>query len=266
LATSSGPDTAQTVNLNNVTAYANAACSGAPLSGAASTILYDRVSNLGAFSFEPSTAVYTVNWATGTSPAGCYDLVVTLNDQSVYTTMVTLAAPGGATTLLQYNFDNVPQGSSSQTAPPSFAAPSVAGGPFGYSGYNANGMFSYGCALGDCIDPAGVASGEYYSFSLTNTTPITNASISFWEFNNDCQAGCASAQIFAVQYDTDPGFSNPTTVQTFTPATPGSANYTFSISGALPATTYYFRILAQGVDNDGTAQYVLDNVTITGSH
>jgi hypothetical protein len=93
LATPSGPDTAQTVNLNNVTAYANASCSGAPALGAVSTTLYDRASSQGTFSFEPSTAVYTVNWATGAAPAGCYDLVVTLDDQSVYTTMVTLAAP-----------------------------------------------------------------------------------------------------------------------------------------------------------------------------
>jgi hypothetical protein len=265
LSTPGGPDSGQNVTLSNATVYANAACSGAPPSGAASTVLYDRTSNQGTFSFEPSIAVYTLNWATGTSPAGCYDVVVTLSDQSVYTTMVTLAAPGGATTLLQYNFDNVPQGPASQTAPPSFSAPNLTGGAFGYSRIN-NGMFDNGCAIGDCIDPSGVTSGDYYSFLLTNSSPITNASISFWEFNNDCQAGCTSAQIFTVQYDTVPGFSNPTTVQTFTPPTPGFASYTFSISGTLPANTYYFRILAQGVDHDGTAQYVLDNVTITGSH
>jgi hypothetical protein len=266
LTTPSGPDTAQAVNLNNVTAYANAACAGGPPSGAASIILYDRAYNQGMFSFEPSTAVYTVNWATGATAAGCYDLVVTLSDQSVYTTMVTLAAPGGVTTLLQYNFDNVPQGSGSQTAPASFAAPSVAGGAFGYSGNNASGMFNNGCVMADCIDPSGVAAGDSYSFSITNSTLISNASISFREFNNDCQSGCASAQAFSVQYDTDPAFGNPTTVQSFVPLTPGSANYTFPISGTLAANTYYFRILATGVDHDGTAQYVFDNVTITGSH
>jgi len=266
LTTPSGPDSAHAVNLNNVTAYANSACAGAAPSGAASITLYDRATNQSTFSFEPSTAVYTVNWTTGASAAGCYDLVVTLSDQSVYTTMVTLAAPGGVTTLLQYNFDNVPQGSGSQTAPASFASPNVAGGAFGYSGNNANGMFSYGCVMADCIDPSGVAAGDSYSFSITNSTLISNASISFWEFNNDCQSGCASAQAFSVQYDTDPAFGNPTTVQSFVPLTPGSANYTFPISGTLAANTYYFRILATGVDHDGTAQYVFDNVTITGSH
>jgi hypothetical protein len=265
LATPSGPDTAQTVNLKNVTAYANAACSGALPSGAASTILYDRASTQGTFNFESSIAVYTVNWATGAAPAGCYDLVVMLTDQSVYTTIITLAAPGGVTTLLQYNFDNVPQGAGSQTAPLSFAAPNVAGAAFGYSRYNGNGMFSNGCAIADCIDPAKVASGEYYSFSITNSTAISNASITFWEFNNDCQNGCASAQAFSVQYDTDPAFSNPTTVQSFIPS-PGSASYTFPISGTLLANTYYFRILATGMDHEDTAQYVFDNVTITGSH
>ena len=69
-----------------------------------------------------------------------------------------------------------------------------------------------------------------------------------------------------MQYDTDPAFGNPTTVQSFVPQTPGSANYTFPINGTLAANTYYFRILATGVDHDGTAQYVFDNVTITGSH
>jgi hypothetical protein len=67
-------------------------------------------------------------------------------------------------------------------------------------------------------------------------------------------------------YDTDAGFSNPALVQNFTPPTPGSASYTFPVSGTLPPGTYYFRVLAQGVNHDGTAQYVLDNVTITGSH
>jgi hypothetical protein len=266
LATPNGPDSAQAVNLNNVTAYANAACAGAPPSGTASTILYDRAGSQGTFSFEPSTAVYSVNWATGATPAGCYDVVVTLSDQSVYTTMVTLAAPGGVTTLLQYNFDNVPQGSGSQTAPASFTAPSVAGGAFGYSGTNTNGMFSNGCVMADCIDPSGVAMGDSYAFSMTNSTAISNASISFWEYNNDCQGGCSSAQAFSVQYDTDPAFGNPTTVQSFVPATPGSASYTFPISGTLPANTYYFRILATGANHDVAAQYAFDNVIITGSH
>jgi hypothetical protein len=263
-----GFDSGQNVNLNNVTAYANAACSGAPPAGSATTVLYDRGSNTGSFSFEPSTAVYTVNWATGTALAGCYNIVATLTDQSVYATMVTLAAPGGPTTLIQYNFDNVPLGSGSQTAPPSFAAPNVSGGAFGYSVYNSNGMFSNGCAIADCIDPAGVTSGQYYFFSLTNTTTISNASINLWEFNNDCQGGCASGQSFLVQYDTDPAFSNPApvTVANFTPPEPGFATYSFPINGTLPPNTYYFRITATGVDHDGTAQYVLDNVTITGSH
>lgn len=157
------------------------------------------------------------------------------------------------------------KGSASQTAPPSFAAPNLTVGAFGYSRPN-NYIFDIGYAMGDCIDPSGVTSGDYYSFSLTNTTPITNASISFREFNNDCQGGCASAQIFAVQYDTDPGFNNPTPVQTFTPATPGFASYTFPISSTLQPGTYYFQILAQGVDHDGAGQYVLDHVTIAGSH
>ena len=266
-----GPDSSQNVTLNNVTAYANAGCSGAPPSGAGSTVLYDRASNTGTFNFEPTTAVYTVNWATGSAPAGCYDIVATLSDQSVYTTMVTLAAPGSVETLLQYNFDNVPLGSVSQTAPPSFAAPNVAGGAFSYSRNIANGMSNNGCAIADCIDPAGVASGEYYAFSVANATPIMNASISFWEFNNDCQpAGTCppGSQSFLVQYDTDPAFGSPTpiTVSSFTPPAPGFATYSFAISGTLPANTYYFRITATGTDHDGTGQYVLDNVTITGSH
>jgi hypothetical protein len=88
-----GPDTGQSVNLSNVTVYTNAACSGAPPSGAATITLYDRTSNQGGFTFQSSIAAYTVNWVIGTSPAGCYNVVVTLTDQSVYTTMVTLAAP-----------------------------------------------------------------------------------------------------------------------------------------------------------------------------
>jgi hypothetical protein len=90
LSNQAGPDSAQAVNLSNATVFANAACSGAPASGANSIVLYDRASNQGAFGFDSSTATYTVNWATGASPAGCYDVVVTLSDQSVYTTMVTL--------------------------------------------------------------------------------------------------------------------------------------------------------------------------------
>jgi hypothetical protein len=88
-----GPDTAQTVSLSNATAYANAACSGAAPTGWASTVLYDAASNTGSFSFDNMTATYTVNWPTGQSAAGCYDIVVILTDQSVYATMVTLVAP-----------------------------------------------------------------------------------------------------------------------------------------------------------------------------
>jgi len=40
----------------------------------------------------------------------------------------------------------------------------------------------------------------------------------------------------------------------------------YRISSTLPPGTYYFRILAQGVNHDGTGQYMLDNVTIAGSH
>ena len=87
------PDTAQNVNLNNVTVYANPACSGAPPLGAASTVLYDRASNTGTFGFNGSTAGYSLNWATGAAATGCYNVVVTLSDQSVYATMVTLAVP-----------------------------------------------------------------------------------------------------------------------------------------------------------------------------
>jgi Tfp pilus assembly protein PilX len=105
---------------------------------------------------------------------------------------------------------------------------------------------------------------------MTNSTPIANASITFWEFNNDCQqTTCPPAgQSFLVQYDTDPSdisFSNATTVGTFTPPEPGYEAYSLPI-GSLPAGTYYFRITATGTDGDGTGQYVLDNVTITGSH
>ncbi len=262
------PDASQSVNLSNVSVYANTACAGAPPSGASSTVLYDRVSNTGTFNFEPSTAVYTVNWATGGASAGCYDIVVTLSDQSVYSTMVTLAAPGGTTTLLQYNFDNVPMGAGSQTAPASFAAPNVTGGSFGYSRNNPNGMSNNGCVIALCIDPAEVASGDYYSFSIANNPTISNASISFREFNNDCQqTSCSSGQSFVLQYDTDPSFSSPQplTVGSFTPPAPGYMSFSFLL-GSLPANTFYFRITATGTDQDGTAQYVLDNVTITGSH
>ena len=262
-----GPDTGQSVKLSNVTVYANAGCSGGAPAGSASTVLYDWTSNIGSFSFEPTDAVYTVNWATGAALAGCYNIVVTLNDNSVYATMVTLAAPGGITTLIQYNFDNVPMGGGSQSAPPSFLSPNVTGGLFGYSGNNTNGIFSNGCALAICIDPAGVASGEYYSFSVANATTIANATVSLWQFNNDCQStSCSSGQSFSVEYDTDPAFSNPVTVASFTPPAPGFHSYSFPISGTLPVATYYFRIVATGVDQDGTAQYVLDNVSITGSH
>ena len=267
LNTSSGHDSAQAVKAANVTVFSNASCSGAPQSRTQGIVLYDSASNQGTVSFEPSIAVYTVNWSTGTAPAGCYNVVVTLSDQSVYTTMVTLAAPGGTTTLLQYNFDNVPQGPASLTASASFAAPNVTGGVFGYTGSNNNGMFQNGCAFADCIDPAGVASGNAYTFSFANATAIGNASISFKEFNNDCLVtSCSSGQSFAIQYDTDSGFSNPVSVASFTPSAPGSASYSFPISGTLTPNTYYFRILAQGMDQDGTAQYVLDNVTITGLH
>jgi hypothetical protein len=264
-----GPDTAQNVRLSNVTAYANAGCAGSAPANSTKTVLYDVVSNAGSFNFEPNDSVYAVNWATGAATAGCYNIVVTLSDQSVYATMVSLAPAGGVTTLLQYNFDNVPMGGGSQTAPPSFVSPNVAGGVFGYSTSNPNGMFSNGCALAICIDLSGVMSGDYYSFSLTNTTPVTNASISLWEFNNDCHAtSCSVGQSFLVEYDTDSVFSNPTpvTVANFTPPAPGFQSYSFPISGTLLPNTYYFRIVATGSNQDGTGQYVLDNVTIAGSH
>jgi hypothetical protein len=90
LSNQAGPDSAQAVKLNNATVFSNAACSGAVASGSPSIVLYDFTSNQGAFSFDSNTAMYTVNWATGASTAGCYDVVVTLSDQSVYTTRVTL--------------------------------------------------------------------------------------------------------------------------------------------------------------------------------
>jgi hypothetical protein len=261
-------DTAQTVNVSNVTVYSNALCSGAPQPGAASMVLYDRNSNVGSFQFEPTIALYTVNWTSGAAPAGCYDIVVTLTDQSAYTTMVTLAATGGTTTLLQYNFDNVPQGA--QTAGPSFAAPNVVGGIFSFDHSSNNGMFSNGCAFGDCVDPVFVSLNSSYRFSITNSTPISQGSISFEAFNNDCQTGgpptCSTAQSFSVQYDTDPAFGNPVTIGNFTPPSPGFSNYTFPIGAVLAANTYYFRIIATGNYVVGTAQYVFDNVTISGSH
>jgi hypothetical protein len=95
-----GNDTAQNVTINHVTVYANASCSGAPASGAASIVLYDAATSTGSFTFEPTDAVYSVIWATTGSPTGCYNIVVRLSDQSVYATMVTLAAPGGVTPLV----------------------------------------------------------------------------------------------------------------------------------------------------------------------
>jgi hypothetical protein len=90
LSNQAGPDSAQAVKLNNATVFSNAACSGAVASGSPGIVLYDLTSHQGAFSFDSNTAMYTVNWATGASTAGCYDVVVTLSDQSVYTTRVTL--------------------------------------------------------------------------------------------------------------------------------------------------------------------------------
>ncbi|HET7891238.1 MAG TPA: PxKF domain-containing protein [Candidatus Sulfotelmatobacter sp.] len=265
------PDTGQNVNLNNVTVYANAACSGAPQLGAAATVLYDRASNTGSFGFNGSTAVYSLNWATGAAAAGCYNVVVTLSDQSVYATMVTLAAPGGVTTLLSYNFDNVAPGSLS--AAPSYTAPNVTGGAFGYSRTNINGVSNNGCAISDCFNVSGVSStsSDYYAFSLTNGTAISNASISFWEFNNDCHSSTCpptAGPSFVLQYDADPtdvSFSNATTVASYTPPEPGFKTYSFPV-GNLPAGTYNFRFTVLGTDVDGTGQYVFDNVNISGSH
>jgi hypothetical protein len=260
-------DTAGT-NLQNVSAYVNANCTGAPPAGSANTVIYDLPTNTGSFNFEPSTSVYTVNWATGTAAPGCYDLIVTLADQSVYTTRVTLANQGASTTLAQYNFDNVTEGSASQTAPASYAAPGITAGAFGYTGTNSNGMFTNGCDLALCIDPAGVQSGNAYTFSFTNNSAISGASISFWEFNNDCQSnpGCGS-ETFSIQYDTSSAFSSPVTIATFAPNEPAfQKSNSFPISGTLAPGTYYFRIFATGTDNDVTAQYVFDDVTITGMH
>jgi len=270
-----GPDTTPNVTVSNVTVYANAACSGAPAAGAASFVLYNASPSAGSFNFEPSDAVYTLNWATGAAPVGCYNIVVTLSDNSVYATMVTLAAPGGVTTLLQYNFDNVPQGAASISAPPSFAAPNVSGGTFTVSNANDLGSNSYGCVLGSCIDVNFVITGSSYNFAITNSTTISGAAVSFHEFNNDCQNGsvqipnCNTAQSFALQYDTDSSFTTPapTTVANFTPPSfYAQTNYTFPISGPLPAGTYYFRIIATGSYAVDTAQYTFDNVTITGAH
>ena len=264
---SGGLDSTPNIGLTNVTAYSNAACSGAPQAGASSTVVYDSASKVGSFSFEPTSAVYTVNWATGATAAGCYDIVVTLSDQSVYSTMVTLAAPGQSTTLLQYNFDNVPQGT--QSIPASFAAPTVTGGALAYSGTNNPQTFSNGCVLAECIDPVPSATaGEYYSFSLTNTAKITSGSISLAESNDDCQAGPGCVyESFKVQYSTTSDFSAQVTyVGTFTP-TSSSANYSFQFPGGGPLqpNTYYFRITTTGSGNTGNANYALDNVTITGT-
>ena len=270
-----GNDTAQNVTLNNVTVYANAGCSGAPPSGAASIVLYDGGTSTGSFAFEPTDAVYTVNWATGAAPVGCYNIVVRLSDQSVYASMVTLAAPGGVTTLLQYNFGNVPQGAASVSAPPSFAAPNISGGTFTVSNAPVLGINGYGCMVANCIDVNFVVAGSSYNFAITNNTTISGAAVSFHEFNNDCQNGgvqitaCNTAQSFSLQYDTDPNFITPvpTTVANFTPPSfYAQTSYTLPISGTLPAGTYYFRIIATGNYAVDTAQYTFDNITITGAH
>jgi hypothetical protein len=270
-----GNDTAQNVTLNNVTVYANAGCSGAPPSGAASIVLYDGGTSTGSFAFEPTDAVYTVNWATGAAPVGCYNIVVRLSDQSVYASMVTLAAPGGVTTLLQYNFGNVPQGAASVSAPPSFAAPNISGGTFTVSNAPVLGINGYGCMVANCIDVNFVVAGSSYNFAITNNTTISGAAVSFHEFNNDCQNGgvqitaCNTAQSFSLQYDTDPNFITPvpTTVANFTPPSfYAQISYTLPISGTLPAGTYYFRIIATGNYAVDTAQYTFDNITITGAH
>lgn len=262
-----GYDSTQQVTLGNVAVYANAACSGAVPSGTPYAVLSDGSS--GSYSFLTATAVYTVNWNTAGTPAGCYDIVVTMNDHSVYTTMVTLANPGATTTLLSFNFENAAPGSTSVAA--SYAAPNVAGPAFTYSRNSNNGVSDTGCAIADCFSASGVAAGEYYSFTLVNNTAINNATLSFWEFNNDCKVAgpCPpNGASFLVQYDTDPAFSNPSPTQigSFTPPEPSSGSpYSFSI-GALPAGTYYFRIIVVGSAADSTGQYVFDNVTISGSH
>ncbi len=261
-----GPDSGQTVTLSSAAVYANAACSGVVPSGAPYVVLSNGSS--GSFTFQPNTAVYSVNWASASAPAGCYDIVVNLSDHSVYTTMVTLAVPGSNATLVSYNFDNAQAGS--LTAPASYTAPNVVAGTFGYSRSNINGISNNGCAIADCFNVSGVSSGDYYSFTFANSTPVSNASLNYWEFNNDCQnqGPCPpNGPSFVVQYDTDPAFANPapTQIGSYKPAEPGFAAYSFPI-GALPAGTYYFRITVVGNDADGTGQYVLDNVTITGSH
>lgn len=267
LSTPNGPvDSSQNASLSNVTAYANANCSGAPPQGSIPTILYDLKNNIGSFNFEPTMAMYTVSWNTSAATAGCYNIVATLTDQAVYGTIVKLASPAGSTTLVQYNFDNVPQGAASQTAPASYAATGITASSFAYSGSNPNGMFNNGCVIGDCIDPTGDPIGASYTFSFTNTTPITGGVISFSEYNNDCyqQASCTGAS-FVVQYSTTPS-GTPIPIGTFTPATGTSTTYSSAITGPLPPGTYYFQITATTGATQPTAQYVFDNVTITGSH
>lgn len=261
-----GYDSAQQVTLSNVSVYANAGCSGAVPSGTPYAVLSNGSG--GSYTFLAARGVYTVNWDTTGTPAGCYDIVVTMSDQSVYTTMVTLANPGATTTLLSFNFENASPGAT--TAPASYVAPNIAGPAFSYSRSNINGVSDIGCVIADCFNVSGVTAGDYYSFTLVNNTAISDAALSFWEFNNDCQnlSPCPpNGPSFVVQYDTDPAFSNPapTQIGNYQPAEPGSANLSFPI-GALPAGTYYFRITVVGNDADGTGQYVFDNVSITGSH
>jgi hypothetical protein len=261
-----GYDSSQKVTLGNVSVYANAGCSGAAPSGTPYAVLSDG--SAGSYSFLAARAVYTVNWDTTGALAGCYDIVVTMSDQSVYTTMVTLASPGAMTTLLSFNFENASPGAT--TVPASYVATNVVGSAFSYSRSNINGVSDTGCVIADCFNVSGVTAGDYYSFTLVNNTPISNAALSFWEFNNDCQnqGPCPpNGPSFVVQYDTDPAFSNPapTQIGNYQPAEPGSANLSFPIE-ALPAGTYYFRITVVGNDADGTGQYGFDNVSITGSH
>jgi hypothetical protein len=276
LLNSSLPDTAQTVSLSsvNVASYGQPSCAGTLSSP---TVLYSGGAAQGSttYAFDNTDAMYTVGWNTTGLSAGCYQVLVTLSDQSVYATQVTLATQGGVATLLQYNFDNVPQGAASVSAPPSFAAPGIVGGTFNVSNAQDLGINSYGCVGANCIDVNLVISGSSYNFSIINSTTISGASVSFHEFNNDCEnggiqiPGCNTAQTFSLQYDTDPNFSSPalTTVATFTPPSfYAQTNYTFPMTGSLAAGTYYFRILATGSYAVDTAQYTFDNVTITGTH
>ena len=228
-------------------------------------------SSTGSFSFEPSTAVYTVNWTTGAAPAGCYSVVVTLSDQSVYATMVTLAAQGGATTLLQYNFDNVPQGAGSQTAPASFAAPNLAGATFTLSNVTNSGMTATGCAEVDCVDSTSVITNSAYTWSITNngTGSASLTSLSFHESNDDCSGGGAcSGQTFAIQADSDPNFGTANnTLDNYTPPTSAADDHTISPSLTLSAgATMYLRIVATGSSGSAAAHYRFDNVTVKGSH